>query len=113
VKILDKKYIEIGEIKGNKDLHDIAIKIRFEDKNNLLPRDITREQFIEEIITDIKWQLDMVRPSVSKQILNKAYDEILSIKKREELKEKRGIREDGKIFDCKVESAEDEFEGEM
>ena len=80
------RYIPIKEIKGNEDLQQIAEKIKFQE-DVLMPEDITREQFIKELKSQIEWELDMVAPSVSKDILHQEYLKLLKI---EDLERKRG-----------------------
>ena len=73
-----KKEIIGYKIKGNEDLQQIAEKIKFQE-DVLMPEDITREQFIKELKSQIEWELDMVAPSVSKDILHQEYLKLLKI----------------------------------
>lgn len=74
------RYVPIKEIRGNEDLHKIAQQINFETDDSLMPEDTKRDVFLRELETQIEWELDMVSPSVSKKILNEAYDKLLKIK---------------------------------
>lgn len=77
------QYVPIKDIRKNEDLHKIARQINFETDNNFMPEDTKRDVFFRELETQIEWELNMVSPSVSKKILNDAYDELLKIKTKE------------------------------
>lgn len=81
VKVLN--YVPIKEIKGNEDLHKIAQMIKFETDDNFMPEDTKRDMFIKELETQIKWELDMLIPSVDREVLVQAHKEILTIKEKE------------------------------
>ena len=81
VKVLN--YVPIKEIKGNEDLHQIAQMIKFETDDNFMPEDTKRDMFIKELETQIKWELDMLIPSVDREILMQAHKDILRIKEKE------------------------------
>ena len=82
-------YILIEDIKGNKDLHEIAKKIHFEDGMGYLPKTTTRKQFIDEIIGEINWQLEMSNPSVPKNVLTEELKNMIKIAEKEEKKQER------------------------
>ena len=63
------EYIPIKDIKGNEDLHEIAKKLKMEDEI-LMPKNITRKQFLAEIKSQVEWYFDFVSPPVRKEILN-------------------------------------------
>ncbi len=46
-----------------------------------------KKQFLNEIKSEIQWYFDMVYPPVTKDVLDKCYDEILAIEKDDKLKE--------------------------
>lgn len=75
-------YILIEKIKGNKDLHEIAKKIKFEDGYGYLPKTTTRKQFINEIIEEIEWQFK-ASSQVTTKVLYEALEEITKIKEKE------------------------------
>lgn len=75
-------YILIENIKGNKDLHEIAKKIKFEDGYGYLPKTTTRKQFINEIIGEIEWQFK-ASSQVPTKVLYEALEEITKIKEKE------------------------------
>ena len=75
-------YILIENIKGNKDLHEIAKKIKFEDGYGYLPKTTTRKQFISEIIGEIEWQFK-ASSQVPTRVLYEALEEISKIQARE------------------------------
>lgn len=75
-------YILIENIKGNKDLHEIAKKIKFEDGYGYLPKTTTRKQFISEIIGEIEWQFK-ASSQVPTKVLYEALEEISKIQARE------------------------------
>lgn len=77
------RYVPIKDIRGNEDLHKIAKRIDFETDDNLMPEDTKRDVFLRELETQIEWELDMVSPNVSKNILNECYNELLKIKNKE------------------------------
>ena len=81
VKVLH--YVPIKEIRGNEDLHKIAQMIKFETDDNLMPEDTKRDMFLRELETQIEWELDMLLPSVDRDILVQAHKEILQIKENE------------------------------
>lgn len=86
---INDNYILIEKIKGNKDLHEIARKIHFEDGMGYLPKTTTRKQFIDEIIGEINWQLEMSNPSVPKSILTEELKKMIKIAEKEEKKKER------------------------
>lgn len=86
---INDNYILIEEIKGNKDLHEIAKKIHFEDGMGYLPKTTTRKQFIDEIIGEINWQLEMSNPSVPKNVLTEELKKMIKIAEKEEKKQER------------------------
>ena len=86
---MNDNYILIEKIKGNKDLHKTAKKIHFEDGMGYLPKNITRRQFIEEIIGEINWQLEASNPSVPKNVLIEELKKIIKIAEKEEKKKER------------------------
>lgn len=81
VKVLH--YVPIKEIRANEDLHKIAQMINFETDDVVMPEDTKRDMFLREIETQIEWELDMLIPSVDRDILMKAHKEILKIKENE------------------------------
>ena len=66
----------------NKDLHEIAKKIKFEDGYGYLPKTTTRKQFINEIIEEIEWQFK-ASSQVTTKVLYEALEEITKIKEKE------------------------------
>lgn len=80
------EYILMKDIKGNKDLHEIARRIKFEDDTCSMPKNTTRKQFIAEIKSEIEWYFDFVSPPVSKEILKQEYLKILKIEEIERRK---------------------------
>lgn len=82
-------WILMEKSKGNKDLHLIARKIKLEDGSVYVPKKITREQFIKEIIEDINWQLQVSNPLVPKNILTEELKKIIKIAEKEEKKKER------------------------
>lgn len=76
-------YVPIKEIRGNEDLHKIAQMIKFETNNNFMPEDAKRDMFLRELETQIEWELDMLLPSVDRDVLVQAHKEILQIKENE------------------------------
>ncbi len=86
---MNDNYILIEKIKGNKDLHKIAKRIHFEDGMGYLPKTTTRKQFIDEIIEEINWQLEMLIPLVPKSVLREELKKMIKIKEKEENKKER------------------------
>jgi len=82
-------YILIEKIKGNKDLHEIAKAIHFEDGMNYLPKNTTRKQFIDEIVGEINWQLEMSNAPTAKNVLMEELQKIIKIAEKEEKKKER------------------------
>lgn len=80
----DKDYILIEDIAENDDLHEIAKKIKYEDGNTFISRLTTRQQFLEEIIIDIEWKMEMVGSGINRATLHEAYIEALQIREIED-----------------------------
>ena len=69
VKVLH--YVPIKEIRENEDLHKIAQMIKFETDDNFMPEDTKRDMFLRELETQIEWELDMLLPSVDRDVTSK------------------------------------------
>lgn len=86
---MNDNYILTEKLKGNKDLHEIAKKIHFEDGMNYLPKNTTRKKFIDEIVLEINWQLEMSNSPTPKNVLTEELQKIIKIAEKEEKKKER------------------------
>ena len=78
-----KEYMQMKDIKGNEDLHEIAKRIKFENASCYVPKNITRKQFLQDIKSEIEWYMEFVDSPVSKTILEQEYLKILKIEEME------------------------------
>ena len=83
---MNPDYIKVEQIKGNNDLHIIARKIGFENGQNYIKKDISREEFIELLITEAEWYLDMLSPPSNKFVIEDSLKELLKIQEKEKCK---------------------------
>ncbi len=82
------EYIPMQDIKNCEDLHEIAKAITFEQEGSFMPKTTTREQFLQEIKSEIEWYFDFVDSLVSKKILSECYEKILEIERVELMEDK-------------------------
>ena len=108
------KYMKIEDIQGNEDVHAVAKEIKYENEHSFIAKDITREEFIEEVLSEIEWYMEFVDPPVNRAILQEAYIEILRIKEMEETRKRLNIDEKEKQINELINSEETNyFSGEM
>lgn len=81
-----KDFILVEDIKGNRDLHEIAKNIKFEDGTYYVPKTITRKKFIAELIGHIKHQLATNSPIIEKDILTSELKRLTKIWDKEKKK---------------------------
>ena len=93
-----KEYMQMKDIKGNEDLHEIAKRIKFENASCYVPKNITRKQFLQDIKSEIEWYMEFVDSPVSKTILEQEYLKILKIEEME-MKETKNMKEYEKVID--------------
>ena len=84
---MNSDYIKVEQIKGNSDLHIIARKIGFENGLNYIQKDISRKEFVELLITEAEWYLDMVSPPSNKFVIEDSLKELLKIQENEKCKD--------------------------
>lgn len=84
---MNADYIMVEQIKGNPDLHIIARKIGFENGQNYIQKDISRKEFIELLITEAEWYLEMLSPPSNKFVIEDSLKELLKIQKNENCKD--------------------------
>lgn len=84
---MEADYIMVEQIKGNSDLHIIARKIGFENGQNYIQKDISRKEFIELLITEAEWYLEMLSPPSNKFVIEDSLKELLKIQENENCKD--------------------------
>ena len=80
---MNADYIMVEQIKGNPDLHIIARKIGFENGQNYIQKDISRKEFIELLITEAEWYLEMLSPPSNKFVIEYCSDERIVVREYE------------------------------